>query len=305
MARYILKRLISSIITIWFIMTLTFFLMNVLPGDPFATENMGDPKIIAAMMAKYGLDKPLHERYFKYIADFLRGDFGVSYQKVGLTVNEVIGAGFPYSLKIGAYATVIVLIFGVAFGVIAALRQNTIIDKIFMVLATLGATIPSFVFATLFLYVFSKQLGWVPSFGLPNWKGYIGPALVISVFSLSYITRLMRSTMLDVLNQDYIRTAKAKGLSSQKIITKHAMRNAILPVVSYIGPMVASFLTGSLVVEKVFGIPGIGNLFTNSILNRDYTLIMGMTVFFAVLLVLFVLVVDIVYVLVDPRIKFE
>ncbi|MFB0971538.1 MAG: ABC transporter permease [Neofamilia sp.] len=305
MTRYILKRVISSIITILFIMTITFILMNILPGNPFATENMGDPKIIAVMMEKYGLDKPLHERYFKYITDYVQGNFGVSYQKVGLTVNEVIGTGFPFSMKIGGVASLIVLLFGVVFGVIAALRQNTIIDKIFMVFATLGATIPSFVFATMFLYVFSKLLGWVPSFGLPNWKGYIGPAVVISLFSLSYVTRLMRSTMLDVLNQDYIRTAKAKGLSSQKIIIKHAMRNAILPIVSYIGPMIAAFLTGSLVVEKVFGIPGIGNLFTNSVLNRDYTMIMGMTVFFAIILVLFVLVVDIVYVLVDPRIKFE
>ena len=305
MTRYILKRVISSIITIWFIMTITFILMKILPGNPFATENMGDPKIIAVMMEKYGLDKPLHERYFKYLIDYAQGDFGVSYQKVGLTVNEVIGTGFPFSMKIGGIASIIVLLFGVVFGVIAALRQNSVIDKIFMVFATLGATIPSFVFATMFLYVFSKLLGWVPSFGLPNWKGYIGPAVVISLFSLSYVTRLMRSTMLDVLNQDYIRTAKAKGLSSQKIIVKHAMRNAILPIVSYIGPMIAAFLTGSLVVEKVFGIPGIGNLFTNSVLNRDYTMIMGMTVFFAIILVLFVLVVDIVYVLVDPRIKFE
>lgn len=305
MTRYILKRVISSIITIWFIMTITFILMNILPGNPFATENMGDPKIIAVMMEKYGLDKPLHERYFKYLIDYAQGDFGVSYQKVGLTVNEVIGTGFPFSMKIGGIASIIVLLFGVVFGVIAALRQNSVIDKIFMVFATLGATIPSFVFATMFLYVFSKLLGWLPSFGLPNWKGYIGPAVVISLFSLSYVTRLMRSTMLDVLNQDYIRTAKAKGLSSQKIIVKHAMRNAILPIVSYIGPMIAAFLTGSLVVEKVFGIPGIGNLFTNSVLNRDYTMIMGMTVFFAIILVLFVLVVDIVYVLVDPRIKFE
>lgn len=305
MTRYILKRLVSSLITIWFIMTITFLLMDVLPGEPFKTENMSDPKIIEAMMEKYGLNKPKHERYFKYLSDYAKLDFGLSYQKVGLTVNEVIGAGFPYSLRIGGIATIIVLIFGISFGVIAALRQNSVIDKIFMVFATLGATIPSFVFATMFLYIFSKKLGLVPSFGLPNWKGYIGPAIVISLFSLSYVTRLMRSTMLDVLNQDYIRTAKAKGLSSRKIITKHAMRNAILPIVSYLGPMIAAFLTGSLVVEKVFGIPGIGNLFTNSVLNRDYTMIIGMTVFFAVILVLFVLIVDIVYVLVDPRIKFE
>ncbi len=305
MVKYVLKRVISSVITIWFIMTITFFLMNALPGDPFATENMGDPAIAAVMLEKYGLDKPLHERYFKYLVDFAKGDFGVSYQKVGLTTNEVIGAGFPFSMRIGIFASLIVVIFGVIFGITAALWQNKLPDRIFMLLSTLGATIPSFVFATLFLFIFSKHLGWVPSFGIPNWRGFIGPSVVISLFSLAYVTRLMRTSMLDVLRQDYIRTAKAKGLSNSKVIIKHGVRNAILPVVSYIGPMMAGFVTGSLVVEKVFGIPGIGNLFTNSVMNRDYTLIMGITVFFAIILVMFVLVVDIVYVLVDPRIKFE
>ena len=302
---YVIKRVCAALMTIWFIMTLTFFLMNAIPGDPFASEKMSDPVIIQAIKEKYGLDKPLAFRYFKYLSDYAHGDFGVSFAKVGLSTNDIIAAGFPYSLRIGLYASVMVLVLGVFFGILAALRQNKLVDRILMILSTLGATIPSFVFATGFLLLFSKMLGWVPAYGVATWKGYIGPIVVIALFSLSFVVRLMRSSMLDVLNQDYIRTARAKGLSEFKVLGKHALRNAILPVVTYIGPMFAALITGSFVVEKVFGIPGIGNLFTGSILNRDYTMIMGITVFFAILLVLCILVVDILYVLIDPRIKYE
>ena len=305
MLRYIIKRVISAIITIWFIMTLTFILMKAIPGDPFASEKMADPVIIENIKAKYGLDKPLIEQYGKYRYDYAHGDFGISYMKKGLTTNGIISAGFPYSLRIGIWASVMVLALGIFFGIIAALRQNKIVDRVLMILATLGATIPSFVFATGFLFVFSKILGWVPSFGVDNWKGYIGPVVVSALFSLAYVVRLMRTSTLDVLSQDYIRTARAKGLPEWRVLGKHVMRNAILPVVTYIGPMLAALITGSFVVEKVFGIPGIGNLFTNSILNRDYTLIMGITVFFAVILVICILVVDILYVLIDPRIKYQ
>jgi oligopeptide transport system permease protein len=291
--------------TIWFIMTLTFFLMNAIPGDPFASEKMSDPVIIQAIKEKYGLDKPLISRYFKYVGEYLHGDFGVSFAKVGLSTNDIIAAGFPYSLRIGLYASAMVLVLGVFFGILAALRQNKFVDRLLMIFSTLGATIPSFVFATGFLLLFSKMLGWVPAYGVGNWRGYIGPIVVSALFSLSFVVRLMRSSMLDVLNQDYIRTARAKGLPEFKVLGKHALRNAILPVVTYIGPMFAALITGSFVVEKVFGIPGIGNLFTGSILNRDYTMIMGITVFFAILLVFCVLVVDILYVLIDPRIKYE
>jgi len=291
--------------TIWFIMTLTFFLMNAIPGDPFASEKMSDPIIIQAIKEKYGLDKPLAYRYFKYVGEYLHGDFGVSFAKVGLSTNDIIAAGFPFSLRIGVWASAMVLVLGVFFGVLAALRQNKFVDRLLMIFSTLGATIPSFVFATAFLLLFSKVLGWVPAYGVGNWRGYIGPIVVSALFSLSFVVRLMRSSMLDVLNQDYIRTARAKGLPEFKVLGKHALRNAILPVVTYIGPMFAALITGSFVVEKVFGIPGIGNLFTGSILNRDYTMIMGITVFFAVLLVLCVLIVDILYVLIDPRIKYE
>lgn len=305
MLRYIFKRVVSSFITIWFIMTLTFFLMKAIPGDPFSSEKMADPVIIENMKAKYGLDRPLSEQYIKYLSDYAHGDFGISFMKKGLTTNDIISSGFPYSLRIGVWASAIVLVIGVFFGIVAAMRQNKLVDRILMILSTLGATIPSFVFATGFLFVFSKILGVVPSYGVNSWKGYIGPVVVSALFSLAYVVRLMRTSTLDVLNQDYIRTARAKGLPEWKVLGKHVMRNAILPVVTYIGPMFAALITGSFVVEKVFGIPGIGNLFTNSILNRDYTLIMGITVFFSVILVICILVVDILYVLIDPRIKYQ
>lgn len=305
MIRYILKRVVAALITIWFIMTLTFVLMYAIPGSPISTEKVYDVALQQALEEKFGLNKPLHERYVKCLVDYAHGDFGISYLKVGLTTNEIIASGFPYSLRIGIYASGLIVLFGIAAGILAALRQNRFVDRFLMVLSTLGSTIPSFVFATLYLFLFSKILGLVPAFGVKTWTGYIGPVLVTSVFSMAFVTRLMRTSMIEELNQDYIRTARAKGISEFKVVAKHAMRNAILPVVTYVGPMIAMVVTGSFVIEKVFGIPGIGSLFTSSVLTRDYTLIMGITVFFSVFLVFCTLVVDILYVFVDPRIKYE
>ena len=305
MIRYILKRVVAALITIWFIMTLTFVLMYAIPGSPISTEKVYDVALQQALEEKFGLNKPLHERYVKCLVDYAHGDFGISYLKIGLTTHEIIASGFPYSLRIGIYATGLIVLFGIAAGILAALRQNRFVDHFLMVLSTLGSTIPSFVFATLYLFLFSKILGLVPAFGVKPWTGYIGPVLVTSVFSMAFVTRLMRTSMIEELNQDYIRTARAKGISEFKVVAKHAMRNAILPVVTYVGPMIAMVVTGSFVIEKVFGIPGIGSLFTSSVLTRDYTLIMGITVFFSVFLVFCTLVVDILYVFVDPRIKYE
>ena len=305
MIRYILKRVVAALITIWFIMTLTFVLMYAIPGSPISTEKVYDVVLQQALEEKFGLNKPLHERYVKCLVDYAHGDFGISYLKIGLTTNEIIASGFPYSLRIGIYASGLIVLFGIAAGILAALRQNRFVDRFLMVLSTLGSTIPSFVFATLYLFLFSKILGLVPAFGVKPWTGYIGPVLVTSVFSMAFVTRLMRTSMIEELNQDYIRTARAKGISEFKVVAKHAMRNAILPVVTYVGPMIAMVVTGSFVIEKVFGIPGIGSLFTSSVLTRDYTLIMGITVFFSVFLVFCTLVVDILYVFVDPRIKYE
>lgn len=305
MIRYILKRVVAALITIWFIMTLTFVLMYAIPGSPISTEKVYDVALQQALEEKFGLNKPLHERYVKCLVDYAHGDFGISYLKIGLTTNEIIASGFPYSLRIGIYASGLIVLFGIAAGILAALRQNRFVDRFLMVLSTLGSTIPSFVFATLYLFLFSKILGLVPAFGVKPWTGYIGPVLVTSVFSMAFVTRLMRTSMIEELNQDYIRTTRAKGISEFKVVAKHAMRNAILPVVTYVGPMIAMVVTGSFVIEKVFGIPGIGSLFTSSVLTRDYTLIMGITVFFSVFLVFCTLVVDILYVFVDPRIKYE
>lgn len=305
MIRYILKRVVAALITIWFIMTLTFVLMYAIPGSPISTEKVYDVALQQALEEKFGLNKPLHEQYVKCLVDYAHGDFGISYLKIGLTTNEIIASGFPYSLRIGIYASGLIVLFGIAAGILAALRQNRFVDRFLMVLSTLGSTIPSFVFATLYLFLFSKILGLVPAFGVKPWTGYIGPVLVTSVFSMAFVTRLMRTSMIEELNQDYIRTARAKGISEFKVVAKHAMRNAILPVVTYVGPMIAMVVTGSFVIEKVFGIPGIGSLFTSSVLTRDYTLIMGITVFFSVFLVFCTLVVDILYVFVDPRIKYE
>lgn len=305
MIRYILKRVVAALITIWFIMTLTFVLMYAIPGSPISTEKVYDVALQQALEEKFGLNKPLHERYVKCLVDYAHGDFGISYLKIGLATNEIIASGFPYSLRIGIYASGLIVLFGIAAGILAALRQNRFVDRFLMVLSTLGSTIPSFVFATLYLFLFSKILGLVPAFGVKPWTGYIGPVLVTSVFSMAFVTRLMRTSMIEELNQDYIRTARAKGISEFKVVAKHAMRNAILPVVTYVGPMIAMVVTGSFVIEKVFGIPGIGSLFTSSVLTRDYTLIMGITVFFSVFLVFCTLVVDILYVFVDPRIKYE
>ena len=239
MAKYIVKRIFSAIITIWFILTLTFILMNSIPGDPFSHGKALQPEVEAAVKAKYGLDKPLFEQYLTYLKNYMHGDFGVSFKKIGLTTNQIIGDGFPYSLKIGAWSSLFVIVVGISFGILSALKQNKIPDRIMMVVSTLGSTIPSFVFATLFLYVFNGKLGWVPAFGAGTWKHYIGPVLCIGMFSLAYVTRLTRTSVLDVLQQDYIRTARAKGLSERTVIVKHALRNALIPVVTYLGPMIA------------------------------------------------------------------
>lgn len=303
MWKYIAKRLASSLVTVLFVLTLTFFLMNLLPGSPFSSDEFLIPEVRAVVEEKYGLNDPVPVRYVQYINDILHGDFGVSFTKKGITTNEIIGSGFPYSARIGLFAAALAVIGGIVAGILAAMYQNTWVDYTLMLGTVLGSTIPSFVFSTLFLYVFSKVLGWVPSYGADSWKGYLGPSIVASLFSLAFITRLMRDSLVDTLNQSYIRTARSKGISEFRIVFVHGLRNAILPVVTYFGPMMASLLTGSFVIERVFGIAGIGYLFTSSVLNRDYTLIMGITVFFAILLSFFTFLVDLLYMLIDPRIR--
>lgn len=292
-------------ITMVMIITITFFLMHAIPGGPFTREKPLPPAVIEALNAKYHLDDPISKQYFDYMKNVAKLDFGPSFQRVGVTVNELIESGFPATAKIGAAAISLVIILGIPIGIISALKQNMWQDRVVMVMATLGVTIPSFVMGTLIVYVFSAKLGWLPSNGLGTPKHLIGPMIALGGFSLAFVARLTRSSMLEVLQQDYIRTARAKGLSEFKVIGKHALKNALIPVVSYLGPTIAALLTGSFVIEKIFAIPGIGKHFVESIGNRDYTVIMGITIFYAMFLIIMVLVVDVLYGFIDPRIKLK
>lgn len=305
MIKYILKRLCISLATIFIVITATFFLMRLMPGGPFDGEKVMLPEIKASMEAKYGLDKPLGEQYIKYLKDLLKGDLGPSMKYKGRTVQEIIGYSFPSSAKLGAVAISVSLILGVLLGILAALKYNKWPDSLCMVLATLGVTIPGFVIATLLMYVFGVKLRLVEITGLNSWKSYILPSVALAGYSIAFISRLTRSKLLEVLKSDYIRTAKAKGVSGSRIIFRHALRNTLIPIVTYLGPLVAGILTGSFVVEKIFAIPGLGREFVTTIGNRDYTTILGVTIFYSALLIICNLIVDIMYVIIDPRIKLE
>lgn len=305
MGKYIVKRIALAIVTVWAVATITFFLMNMVPGGPFLSEKAISPAATKALEEKYGLDKPLMERYFTYIKDAAHGDFGDSLKQRGRTVMDIIAMKFPVSAKLGGMAVVISLCIGVPLGVLAAYKRGTAIDSLFSVIATCGIAVPGFVICTLLLYAFGVKLQWLPTLGLKEWKSYIMPVAALAAYPTSYIMRLMRSSMLDVLGQDYMRTARAKGLSQKISLFKHALRNAILPVITYVGPMTAYTLTGSFIVEKIFTIPGLGGEFIKAINGRDYTMIMGTTIFLATLMIILNVVVDIVYKIVDPRIKLK
>lgn len=303
MGSYYIKRVISAIITILLIATLTFAMMHAIPGGPFTRERPVPDEILRALNEKYNLDAPLYIQYIDYMKGLVTFDLGPSYSKIGTTVNDLLVAGFPTSAKIGLMASILIIVLGIPVGIISALKQNKPIDYFVMFMATLGVTVPSFVVATLIIYIFAGKLGWIPSFGLSSPLGYIGPVLALTGYSLSFVARLTRSSMLEVLRQDYIRTARANGLKEFSVIGKHAVKNALIPVVTYIGPMIAAILTGSFVVEKIFAVPGMGRYYVESVTNRDYTTIMGMTVFYAAFYIVMVLFVDIAYGFIDPRIR--
>ena len=305
MAKYIVKRILLAIVTIWAVATLTFFLMNMVPGGPFLSEKAISPQATAALEAKYGLDKPLGQQYLTYMTDALHGDFGDSLKQRGRTVSGIIAMKFPVSAKLGGISVLISLVVGVILGCIAALKQGKFTDGVISVVSTLGIAVPGFVICTVLMYSFGVKLRWLPTLGLSSPKHYIMPVAALSFYPTAYIMRLMRSSMLDALGQDYMRTAKAKGLSGKKQLFKHALRNAILPVVTYVGPLLAYTVTGSFVVEKIFTIPGLGGEFIGAISGRDYTLIMGTTIFLASLVVVMNVVVDIAYKIIDPRIKLK
>ena len=302
---YIVKRILLAILTIWIVITVTFFVMHAVPGGPFMSEKAISKEAQAALEAKYGLDKPLMEQYVTYQRDIVtKFDFGPSLKQRGRMVIDIIMDGMKTSAKLGVIAACSAAVLGIVLGAVAAIRRNTVLDKTIMVITTAFVSMPSFIMGSFLLIIFSVRLGWVPANGASQ-GGLILPVITLALYPMSYITRLTRSSMLDVLGQDYIRTARAKGVSYWRIIFGHALKNSLIPVITYFGPMLAFIVTGSMVVEQIFAVPGIGRQFVSSITNRDYTMIMGTTIFLASLIVIMNLVSDLLYKVVDPRIEFD
>ena len=306
-AYYVIKRILLGILTYLIVVTVTFWVMQMVPGGPWTREKALSDAVIQTLNERYGLDQPLIVQYFRYLGRAMGFDFGVSYYYKGREVTDIIFACFGVSFGIGATAAVLALAIGLALGTYAATHQNKFLDRFIMVLTTTSVAMPSFVIALILLYVFAVNLNWLPTspVGAVGVGPYVLPVIAASLYPAAYITRLVRSSTLDILGQDYMRTAKAKGLAPRRILIKHGMRNSITPVVTYFGPMFASIITGSLVIEKVFQIPGIGRYFYLSIQNRDYPLIMGTTCLLALLLIIFTLFSDITYKIVNPRVDFD
>ncbi len=302
MFKYITKRVLMAIITLWAIITITFMLMNLAPGNPFSKEGKMPPAVMENLMEKYGLNKPKSEQYVMYLKNIARGDFGDSMISKTETVNEMISRGFPVSARLGLQAFLIAVVFGILFGTLAAIYQNQFADHFFMIIAIIGISVPSFIMGSLLIQYVAKPIKFFPIGGWGSFKHTLLPSFTLALMPMASISRLMRSSMLEVLNQDYVKTAKSKGLKKSTTIIRHGIRNAILPIISSLGTTLSGLLTGSFVVEKIFGIPGLGMFFTNSIFKRDYTLIMGTTVFYSLVLITLLLIVDILYVVVDPRI---
>ena len=302
MLKYILKRVIMGAVALFLVATITFFLMNLVPGGPFEFEKSINPAARAAMEAKYGLDKPLLEQFKNYLSRAIVGDFGPSIKQRGREVNDIILTKFAVSARLCGITVIVALVVGVPLGCIAAIRRGKWLDNLIRVFATLGIAVPGFVLCTITLYIFCVNLQWVTNIGLETPANYILPVFCLAFYPTAYIARMMRSTMLDTLGQDYVRTARSKGVANWKVIFKHTLRNAILPVVTYLGPMMAFMMTGNFVVEQIWVIPGLGKEFISSIMNRDYTMIMGTTIFLAAILIALNVIVDIAYKIIDPRI---
>ncbi|WP_230398260.1 ABC transporter permease [Novisyntrophococcus fermenticellae] len=303
MTKYVAKRILLALVTIFIVCGITFFAMNAIPGGPFDGEKAVSPEVKAAMEKRFNLDKPVPEQFVIYMKNLLKGDFGVS-AKTGRDIGKTIFTSFKVSAQIGGMAVVVAVIIGIIFGSIAALNRNKVPDRLIIFFSSLFTSLPSFVLASLLLLVFSIKLEWIPAWSKDN-PNYILPVISLAAYPMAYVTRLTKTSMLDAMGQDYVRTARAKGVASWKVLFKHTLRNALIPVATYVGPMTASILTGSLVVERIFTIGGLGSKFVDSITNRDYPLIMGVTIFLAVLMVTINLITDIVYKIIDPRIKLD
>ncbi|MFP8966228.1 oligopeptide ABC transporter permease OppB [Pokkaliibacter sp. CJK22405] len=306
MIRFVLKRLLESIPTLLILITVSFVLMHAAPGSPFTGERNLPPEIMANIEAKYGLDQPLYVQYFHYLGNLVQGDLGPSFKYKDFTVNELVSQSFPVSAEIGLWAFLTAVILGVLFGIIAALKQNTWLDYGVMSLAMTGVVIPSFVLAPLLVLIFAVHYQWLPAGGWQGgkWMFLILPVIAMAAHYVSSIARIMRGSMIEIMHSNFIRTARAKGLPSRYIIWRHALRPALLPVISYLGPAFVGIITGSVVIETIFGLPGIGQLFVNGSLNRDYSMVLGITVLIGALTIAFNAIVDILYAYIDPKIRY-
>lgn len=306
MLNYSIQRLLSAIPTLLILITVAFFLIRIAPGGPFDSEKALPPEIQANLEQSYKLDDPLVLQYFRYLGDIARFDFGPSFHYRDWTVNQLIAQGAPVSFTLGAIALVLAFVLGTAIGVWAALRQNRLADYLTMSVAMIGISIPNFVIAPLLVLLFAITLGWLPAGG---WDGSLQrmvlPAIALALPMIGYVARITRGSMIEVLHSSFIRTARAKGLPERKVILRHALKPALLPVISYLGPAAAGILTGSVVIERIFTIPGIGSHFVQGALNRDYTLVMGVVIFYGVLIIMFNYLVDLIYAWLDPRIRYE
>lgn len=300
---YIIKRIFNAFIVLWIVITITFFLMHAIPGGPFTAEKSLPPYVLHSIEERYKLNDPLYKQYGDYLCNLVQGDLGPSFKYPGRSVNDIIKDGFPVSFKLGIEAILIAIIIGIPAGILAGVKKDKWQDRAVNFFTTLGVAVPSFVVAALLIYVLSTKLHLFPAAMWNGWRYEIMPALALSGMPMSFIARLTRSSMLDILSQDYIKTARAKGLSWSKVLIKHALPNSLIPVVTYLGPMTASILTGSFVIETIFAIPGLGQYFVTSIYNRDYTVILGVTIFYSVIVIVLNMVVDLLYPLLDPRIK--
>ena len=309
MLRFIIRRLISLVPTLFLIVTFSFFIMKVAPGGPFSSERNLPPEVLANINREYHLDEPIFKQYVRYLGNMLRGDLGPSFRYKDYTVNDLIGNTMPNSLILGITALCSALFFGLLVGIISAVKRNSIADYAAMSIAVIGISVPLFVVGPLLMLLFAIKLKWLPTSGWitgrQGLKTLIMPALALSLPYFAYIARLSRASILDVLRSDYIRTAYAKGLSYPVVLFKHALKGTMLPIISYLGPAFAGIITGSVVIEKIFLVPGLGTFFVQSALNRDYTLIMGTVIMYSIILILMNFVVDILYAVIDPRISYK
>lgn len=304
MSAYIIKRLLGAIPTLFLLLTLSFVLVHTAPGSPFSSERQIPPQVRAQLEAKYHLNEPLIEQFGRYLNNIAHFDFGPSYHYRDTSVNDLIATGFPVSLTIGGFALVVALLIGVPLGMFAAVRQNRVADYATTSGALLGISVPNFVLAPLMILGLAVYNDWLPAGGLDSWKSYVMPILALAVAFIAYVVRLMRASTIEVLRSDYIRTARAKGLSAPRLFFVHVLPAAVLPIVSFLGPAAAAILTGSVVIEQIFGIPGLGRFFVNGALNRDYTLVLGIVLFYGIIIIFFNLLVDILYGWLDPRVTY-